>query len=248
MRHGAHAARAAVPMRRAVIGVADEALGTFLLRRRTADRRAIGHHILHFRAGAVPCIHGEEGDAGQRQAHLIGVVRRHAGRSDLLQHDRLEIREQGETAADINQRLPRTGPATFGMSHIDFEAGAAGGGHFVDPVQHQAWCRDHGTAQEHRVGDPTVAEAFHHLTGAIEINIRAGGDIGGQARRRGVHATDPIGLRRPVAGSLAGASIPRRPGRRVRGIVRRSGAGRRRFRSGRPGRLPTGDGRRRCIR
>ena len=180
MRHGAQPGRVAEPVRGAVIGVADEAGRPLALRRPAADGGGIGHHLLHLRPRAVPRLHRQEGDRGQRQAHLVGVVRGHAGRADLLQEDRLQVRQQGEAAGDVDQRLAGAGPASLRVGHIDIEGGAALGGHPRQPVQHQPGGRDHRPAQEHRIGHPLVAEPLHHLAGAVEIHIGARRDVGGE--------------------------------------------------------------------
>ena len=92
MRHGAQATFGAEPVRRPIVGVADETLGPFPPRRLAADRGGVGHHVLHLRTRAVPRVHGEERDMRQRQAHLIGVVRGDTGGAELLQQDGFKVR------------------------------------------------------------------------------------------------------------------------------------------------------------
>ena len=125
MRHGADAARRAEPVRGGVVGVADETLGAFLARRGAADRGGVGHHVLHLGAGAVARLHRQERDLGQGEAHLVGVVRGHAGRAELLEHDRLEVRQRDEAAGDVDDRLAGADPAAFGIVHVEVELGAA---------------------------------------------------------------------------------------------------------------------------
>ena len=60
VRHGAEAVRCAEEMRGAVIGVADEAGSALTPGRFAADTGGVRHEGLHFRAGAMPRIHGQE--------------------------------------------------------------------------------------------------------------------------------------------------------------------------------------------
>ena len=113
MRHRAEAARRAEPVRGAVVGVADEALGAFALRRVAADRGSVGHHVLHLGAGAVARLHRQERDVRQGEAHLVGVVRGDRGRADLLQQDCFEIGQLHQAAADVGERLAGADPVAF---------------------------------------------------------------------------------------------------------------------------------------
>ncbi len=83
MRHGAKAARHAEPVRRAVVGVADEALRTLPPGGVAADAGGVGHHLLHLGAGAVPRLHREErrprAERGTSGRH--DVPRRRTGRA-----------------------------------------------------------------------------------------------------------------------------------------------------------------------
>ena len=72
-------------MRSRVIGIAYKALGAFCLRGAAANRCGIGHHVLHFRPGAVARFHGEESGLRQFDTHLIGVMGRNTGRAEFLQ-------------------------------------------------------------------------------------------------------------------------------------------------------------------
>ena len=71
-------------MRGAIVCVADETPSTLLHGGCTADRGGVGHHFLHFRPGAVARVHRQERHPRQREAHLIGVMRRDAGGADFL--------------------------------------------------------------------------------------------------------------------------------------------------------------------
>ena len=158
MRHGAEAARRAEPVRGAVVGVADEALGALALGRRAADRGGVGHHVLHLGAGAVTRLHREEGNARQRQAHLIGVVRGDAGRADLLQQDCFQVRQMQRCCRSDRRSARRRRPSRLPVDQVDFELGAARSAPPLQPVQHQPRRGDHRAAQEDRIGDPPVAE------------------------------------------------------------------------------------------
>ena len=124
-------------MRRRVIGIADEALGAFCLRGAAADGSGIGHHVLHFRPGAVARFHRQESRLRQFNAHLIGVMRRNTGRAEFLQQHGFQIHQLHKGTADIKQRIARADPLAFFMHHFNLESGAARRRDGTQPIQHQ---------------------------------------------------------------------------------------------------------------
>ena len=164
-------------MRRPVIGVADEAFGALGLGGAGADGGGVGHDLLHFRAGAVARIHGQEGGVRQGDAHLEGVVCGDAGGADFLQEDGFQVGQGLEAAGDVDQRLAGADPGAFGVHQLDVEFLAARLGDRFQPFDHERRGADHRAAEEDRVGDAPVAEAGDDGAGAVEIGVRAGGDV-----------------------------------------------------------------------
>ena len=175
MGHGAIAARSAEPMGGRVIGIADKALGPFSLRGAAADGSGIGHHILHFRARAVARFHRQKCGLRQFNAHLIGVMRRNTGRTQLLQQHGFQIHQLHKGTADIKQGIARADPLAFFMHHFNLERGAARRRHGTQPIQHQPRRRNHRAAQKHRIAHFGITKALHHGLSAVEIAIGAGG-------------------------------------------------------------------------
>ena len=138
VRHGAHAGGAAEIMGGGIGRVADEADGADLpLCPRRADAGRIGHDLRHLGAGAVPGVHGEEGDLGQVRAHREGVVGRDAGRTQLHQEQRLQIDQMVERAGDIQDRLTGADPAAFPMDQVDLDLEPAFPGDALKPLHRQ---------------------------------------------------------------------------------------------------------------
>ena len=184
-------------MRRRVIGIADKALGSFSLRGAAADGSGIGHHVLHFRPGAVACLHGQESGLRQFNAHLIGVMRRHTCRAELLQQHGFQIHQLHKGTADIKQGIACADPLAFFMHHFNLKRGATRRRDRIQPIQHQPRRRNHRAAQEDRIGHFGITKALHHRLGAVEIAIGAGGN----------HRIRHIGCRRkgcslPAAGRV----------------------------------------------
>ena len=120
-----------------VIGIADEALGAFRLRGAAADGSGIGHHVLHFRPGAVARFHGQESGLRQFDAHLIGVMRCNTGRAEFLQQYGFQIHQLHKGTTDIKQGIARADPLAFFMHHFDLERGAARRRDRLQPIKHQ---------------------------------------------------------------------------------------------------------------
>ena len=196
VRHRAQPPVATEIMRRCVRGVADEADGAGVaLGRRRADGRRVSHHLRHLLTGAVTRVHGEEGHLGQIDAHRIGVIGGNAGRTDLLQIDRLEIDEVPEGTGDVEQRLAGADPGAFGITQVDLELGLARGGDGVQPVDREARREDDRPPHEDGVGHGHVAEALdrrfalHKVTVGIALDIRCRGSR--RIRARPVHVSLP---------------------------------------------------------
>ena len=166
-------------MRGPVVGVADEALRPFPLRRIAADGGSVGHHVLHLGAGAVACLHCQERGTGQGKAHLIGVVRSDGSRTDLLQQDGFQVGQLHQAAADIGERLAGADPGALVVHQLDVEAGAAFACHVLQPFDHQPRRGNHRAAHEHRVGHPLVAEPRDDRARAVEVAVGPRRDVGG---------------------------------------------------------------------
>ena len=197
MRHGAIALGRAKPMGGGVIGIADEALGAFCLRCLAANGSRIGHHVLHFSARAVARFHGQKGSLWQFNTHLIGVMRRHTCRAELLEQHGFQIHQLHERSSDIQQRIASADPLPFFMHHFDLKRGSTRSRDRAQPIQHQPRCRNYRAAQKHRIGHLRIAKAADHRLGAVEIAIGAGGN----------HRIRHIGCRRkgcslPAAGRV----------------------------------------------
>ena len=176
MRHGAIALGGAEPMRGRVIGIADKALGPFRLRGPATDGCGIGHHVLHFRPGAVARFHRQKRGLRQFDTHLIGVMRRNTGRAELLQQHGFQIHQLHKGPADIKQGIARADPLAFFMHHFNVKFSRARRRHGAQPIQHQPGRRNHRAPQKHRIGDLRITKALHHGLGAVEIAIGTGGN------------------------------------------------------------------------
>jgi len=75
-----------------------------------ADCRGIGHHLGHFGARAMACIHRQKRHARQVGAHRRGVVGGDAGRPDLLQQHGFEIDQMIERAGYVEDRFAGADP------------------------------------------------------------------------------------------------------------------------------------------
>ena len=139
----------------------------------------------------------EERHRRQGKAHLIRVMGRDAGRPQLLQQDRLAIGQRREAAGDVGDRFAGADPASFGMHHVEVEAGSPRRRDGRQPVERQARRRDHRAAQEHRIRHPPVAEAADDGFRPVEVSVRPGGDIGGE--RRCLAAVPAVRRHRPYA-------------------------------------------------
>ncbi len=225
MRHGAEALLAAEEMRGGVRGVADETdRADLALGPRRADRGGVGHHFGHLLAGAVARIHGEERRLGHVGAHRPGVVGSDAGRSQLLQEDRLEIDQMEERARDVHHRLAGADPLALVVAQVDLDLGVARLARLRQPVERQPRRENHGTAHEDGVDHAAVTEPADHPLGAVEVVIGVAFDlaVGGMCHRpprvRLVSPMMPAIVRLPAA-PFARTGVPtsaaRRAGTRV---------------------------------
>jgi hypothetical protein len=125
----------------------------------------------------MPRIHGKEGDMRQVRAHRVGVEGGDAGGSELHQEYRLGIHEMHERAGNVHDGLAGADPLALAILQVDVEGRAARLRHLLQPLDAEAWRRDHGTTHEHRVGDTLVAELLHRRLAAQEVVVGPGGEL-----------------------------------------------------------------------
>jgi len=122
-------------------------------------------------AGRMPGGHRQKGDAGQVDAHRVGVVSGDTGGAQFLQIERLEVDEVAQRPGDVEQRFAGADPFALFVVQMNVELRAACLGDVLQPADHEARREHDRAAHEHRVGRFDIAEVADDLPGLQEIIV-----------------------------------------------------------------------------
>ena len=193
----------------------------------------------------MPGIHRQERHLGKLDAHVVGVVGRHAGAPQTLQEYRLEIDEGSKGATQIAQHITRTDPGTLDMRLFNRNGHIPMRRHALQPFNRQPSGIGYGPPHENGIFDLAIAIDLDNPLRVAEIGVRQPGlafrgrscafEIGhadlpcrrpsGSPRETPVAVVAKL-LRTGPCRRRVAASIDRRSGRQVQAPGRRSASDR----------------------